>query len=215
MSASGSLFESAAAAVPGIIDVGSRKQLFLDDLLVDEASRVSRFLYRPHKHPGNPILEPDRPWEQGTRGGRTAGMQIAGQAALYDEEERLFKMWYLAAAMSEPFRPWCYAVSEDGYTWRKPELGLYEFEGSTANNIVANNRHPIEIGDNVFKDPHDPDPDRRYKAQGEHEGPIANVTGGAAIAFSPDGLHWFAIDGRWIRDVHPGSGPVCAFLRSQ
>ena len=30
----------------------------------------------------------------------------------------------------------CYAESEDGLTWRKPELGLQEWNGSRANNIV-------------------------------------------------------------------------------
>ena len=30
----------------------------------------------------------------------------------------------------------CYAESKDGITWTKPELGLFEFDGSKANNIV-------------------------------------------------------------------------------
>ena len=30
----------------------------------------------------------------------------------------------------------CYAESNDGIEWRKPELGLHEFQGSKANNIV-------------------------------------------------------------------------------
>ena len=39
----GSIFERASTPVSGIFDIGSRKQLFVDDLLVDEASRISRF----------------------------------------------------------------------------------------------------------------------------------------------------------------------------
>ena len=31
------------------IEVGNRKQLFVDDLLVDEARRISRYQYRPTK----------------------------------------------------------------------------------------------------------------------------------------------------------------------
>ena len=38
----GSLFEQALTPAPGIIDIGKRKQHFLDDLLVDEASRFER-----------------------------------------------------------------------------------------------------------------------------------------------------------------------------
>ena len=30
----------------------------------------------------------------------------------------------------------CYATSRDGISWDKPELGLVDYEGSTANNIV-------------------------------------------------------------------------------
>ena len=30
----------------------------------------------------------------------------------------------------------CYAESKDGIHWKKPELGLVEFNGSKANNIV-------------------------------------------------------------------------------
>jgi hypothetical protein len=32
-----------------------------------------------------------------------------------------------------------YAESHDGIHWRKPELGLYQFNGSKANNIVLAN----------------------------------------------------------------------------
>jgi hypothetical protein len=31
----------------------------------------------------------------------------------------------------------CYAESRDGITWTKPKLGLFEFEGSMENNIIA------------------------------------------------------------------------------
>ena len=32
----------------------------------------------------------------------------------------------------------CYAESADGYHWRRPELGQVEWQGSLANNIIAN-----------------------------------------------------------------------------
>ena len=45
--------------------------------------------------------------------------------------------------MDEPAKaledhPWllCYAESDDGIHWRKPKLGICDFKGSKANNIV-------------------------------------------------------------------------------
>ena len=31
---------------------------------------------------------------------------------------------------------WCYAESTDGFNWERPELAIYSFDGSTANNII-------------------------------------------------------------------------------
>ena len=39
----GSIFKPASIPKPGIIDIADRKQLFVDDLLVDEASRISPY----------------------------------------------------------------------------------------------------------------------------------------------------------------------------
>ena len=185
----GALFEKASRATAGIIEIGNRKQLFLDDLLVDEASRISRFMYRPDKYPGNPILTAAEPWEMGkNRRGIVAGVEITGQTVLYDEQEGIFKMWYLGWMWENGLRPWCYATSKNGYDWSRPDLGIYEYEGSKRNNIMFAATDPNYF--NVFKDPRDPDPKRLYKAQGEVEGPISNTTGGAINAYSPDGIHW-------------------------
>jgi hypothetical protein len=84
-----------------------------------------------------------------------------------------------------------YAESDDGIHWRKPSLGLHEFNGSKANNIVmvsglfgkldVDAGHPA-----VFKDENpQAAPDARYKAllrSGKPRGMLAFK--------SPDGLHW-------------------------
>ena len=54
----------------------------------------------------------------------------------------------------------CYAVSEDGYHWDRPALGLTEFNGSTENNILN-----INVPASIFEDPSAP-PAERYKAMG-------------------------------------------------
>ncbi len=77
----------------------------------------------------------------------------------------------------------CYAESDDGYTWHKPELGIHEFEGSTDNNILF----PCEHFDSVFID---------------HEGQYRMLFHGEPIPggnaqwetmrsmISDDGIHW-------------------------
>jgi hypothetical protein len=206
----------ASAPVPGIINIGSTKQAFLDDLLIFETSRVSRFMNRPHKHSQNPIMVADRDWELEKSPGGEAGVELFGQSVLYDEQEKLFKIWYLPMAWPNQLRPWCYATSTDGYHWEKPNLGIYEYKGSKKNNIL--NAWNDSIGVcylNVIKDDHDPDPQRRYKAMGELEGPPpANHNGGAAVAFSPDGIHWNEYPGNPVVHHGPDMGDSPAMLAS-
>jgi len=70
----------------------------------------------------------------------------------------------------------------------KPELGLVEYEGSKATNILwrgirdSGEHWEGPHGSGIFKDLRDPDPKRRYKAFLKAE--ILSV------AFSADGIHW-------------------------
>ena len=52
----GSIFERASTPSAGIVDIGDSKQLCVDDLLEDEASRISRYQYRPTKYADNPVI---------------------------------------------------------------------------------------------------------------------------------------------------------------
>ena len=85
----------------------------------------------------------------------------------------------------------CYAESDDGIQWRKPDLRLHEFDGSTKNNIVmVSQTYGTSVSDPghcaVFKDDNpDTDADARYKAIIRAKKPHG------ILAFkSPDGLHW-------------------------
>ena len=62
------------------IDVGDQKQLFLDDgFLVERAEGIRYVMHQPVKHPHNPLLVPDMPWE--------LQVQLYG-SVLWDEEDR-------------------------------------------------------------------------------------------------------------------------------
>lgn len=83
----------------------------------------------------------------------------------------------------------CYATSRDGRHWEKPDLGLVEFRGSTANNIVDLPHPGYRPAGAVLHDPEDPDPRRRFKLA--YEAPAAGrPEKGLCVAFSPDGLRW-------------------------
>lgn len=78
----------------------------------------------------------------------------------------------------------CYAESDDGINWVKPDLGLFSFEGSTENNIIM----PMAHGAGVSLDMDDPDPSKRYKMMMRTDwGPDNHML---TVAFSADGIHF-------------------------
>ena len=98
------------------------------------------------------------------------------------------RMWYagLGDDGGNQGRRMCYAVSTDGINWDKPDLGLTEFNGSRANNLVGfDSQYSAKMSSIlVVHDPDDPDPERRFKMINEVN-PFTIIA-----AFSPDGLRW-------------------------
>ena len=183
------LVETAQGPVPGILDIGSKKQLFLDDMLIAHSSRVSRFMGRPRKYPQNPVLTTDKPWEnQDPQVAKLPleGIQISGQAVLYDEEEKIFKMWY---------NPWSFFPPQTStlVLCQFPRMGIAGRSlnsGSTATRVPKITTfwglQQIQVLQRVQRQT-ETDPQKRYKAMGEVEERQGN---GTAVAFSPDGLNW-------------------------
>ena len=147
-----------------IVDVGSRLELFVDDFLIDHLSGNAE-LRLHHPTPKEIVMVHDAPWE-GTGSGYHSIFKDGDLYRMY------YKAWQIFATDKREKHPLfcCYAESDDGIHWRKPQLGLYEFQGSKANNIVMisdkignvniNAGHPA-----VFKDENpDAPPDARYKA---------------------------------------------------
>ena len=74
----------------------------------------------------------------------------------------------------------CYAESDDGIHWEKPNLGIFTFDGNPDNNIVWDFH-----GASVFIDKQEGDPNRRYKAIG-----FCRRYNNVFLIASPDGIHW-------------------------
>jgi hypothetical protein len=94
----------------------------------------------------------------------------------------------------------CYAESEDGITWHKPEIGLIMFQGSTSNNLVAplDERQSMQ-GATVYIDDRAP-AESRYrlwtKYQPRDDEVEAGVSPGLWAMHSPDGLNWTYDEGQ-------------------
>src|SRR5213594_1402193 len=99
-------------------------------------------------------------------------------------------MWYVATGGEhDTGRCWCYAVSSDGTTWEKPDLGLYEFQGSRRNNLISPDEWRGGGYFNVLRDARDPDPGRRYKALGAGAAKGSDKRG-LILAFSRGRARW-------------------------
>lgn len=199
---------------------GPWRRLFLDASVVEKSAGLERTFHALEKHPGNPVLKADKPWE-----GRGYGATVHGGTVLLDEGR--LRMWYIGGfAQPTGFRV-CYAESADGVTWTKPSLGLVAFEGSTDNNIVldatvdtAARRICYTTFVSVLKRPGETGPARRYAlycyyhqneltAEGK-PGKFVSLT--TRVAFSPDGLKWTFAPDESGKGLFP-SGDVTQYYR--
>lgn len=108
------------------------------------------------------------------------------------QDDDLYRMYYKAwQHVAGDLKPHGifggYAESQDGIHWVKPELGIFEFNGSKKNNIVWSG--PGSHDFTVFKDANPKcKAEARYKAVARNH-KDAKVKG--LLAFqSPDGIHW-------------------------
>jgi len=174
-------------AADGVIDVGARRQLFVDDFLTASQSGVELVQHKPM--PREVVLVCDAPNE---------GNISAYYTFLQDGDK--FRSYYRGAHFDEAAKKathrelTCYAESRDGLTWAKPSLGLFEFNGSKDNNIIL---YGPEGTHNFapFKDT-SPDckPEARFKALAGGSMLVKGKKKSCLHAYqSADGIHWSKI----------------------
>ena len=165
-----------------------------------------------------PILVADRPWED----------RLCWAQTMADDGR--YRLWYAVIRNGKvPREVICYAESQDGLTWTKPELGIVEIDGSTANNVVF--AGPGASHFCVVSCPHET-PDKRYRCMcfkawcegepgeeldsdeahrrldaqntakaGEKVLPVS-LHGTMLGLNSPDGLHWTRIEKPILEEWH-------------
>lgn len=166
---------------PKVIPIDVGRQLFVDDFLIEQTT-LSRTMHTAEYHASNPVLEPDKPWEdEGVFIPVSSGRPMVGPFACpfsdgvwYDPDDKLFKMWYMAGRLFAT----CYASSQDGIHWEKPELDVVP-----GTNIVHPGNRDTSV---VWLDLNATDPQRRYVLYRFEKKPRR----GFALHYSADGIHW-------------------------
>jgi len=171
-----------------ILNVGSRRELFVDNYLIDRFAGEARpLLHSPIRREA--ALVTDQPWEgcmsgfpTVTKGGRGYRLYYRGWQIDLDDFDGV-----------KPSRPptMCLAESTDGIRWERAPVDLFDYQGITSNSIIW-----MGVGDDLwgmhgfspFRDPN-PDcrPDQLWKAVG---GGFRRPHDGLYLMASPDGIKW-------------------------
>jgi len=168
-------------AVDKPIELGSRRELMLDDYLFKSLSKLSFKMHSPRV--AEKAIAFDAPWE----GLKKFGISVAGYSTMIQDKDR-FRLYY-ASYFGLRLKPvdivkqfTCYCESTDGIVWKRVNLNRVLFEGSRNNNIMrmgAMTSHNFA----PFIDTRPGVPaSQRYKAVGGN--------GKAYVFASADGLDW-------------------------
>jgi hypothetical protein len=117
------------AAEPGRpVAIGSRRELFVDRVIIDRIDGAFLKLHEPVS--GGAAIRVDKPWEGPANGGMSV-IELDGRLLMY------YRGWALAESGDEN-GVGCVAESRDGgATWTKPALDIVRRADWPGNNIVA------------------------------------------------------------------------------
>lgn len=179
------LGESASTRPAGPLNVGNRRQVFIDGRFQAASKGVELRLHKPVKT-GEFTIKPEQPWEMGGIGPYSSVLK----------DGDTYHMWYHCMSsvqwdVDKDKGSVCYARSKDGIHWEKPHVNLIKFEGCEWNNIVlgfgAGGYVLGQDGGMVFQDPTAP-ADEKYRLLTKLD-PLGE---GIHILSSGDGIHWKA-----------------------
>lgn len=172
------------AEPPAAVDVGARRELFVDRHLIDRLSGLGLRMQRPVDR--GPVLAFDKPWE-GPFSGYATVIHADGTYRAYYRG-----MGGGVTKDDDGRQVVCCAESEDGIRWTKPELGLFPRSGQPTNIVLADAQGVAHNFAPFLDSRPGVSPDQKYKGVGGvHEQ-------GLSAYASPDGLRWTRL----------GDGPV-------
>ena len=161
-----------------MLDLGSKRELFVDDYLIGSLNNLSLKLHEPVFR--DVSFKLDQPWE---------GTFSTNATILYENGK--YRLFYRAGPRRDEKGGYtnaftCVAFSDDGIHWTKPKLGKFEFNGSKENNIIPGGLFPM-----IDNRPGVP-AEERYKgfAHPYDASGAIDVLGGLDAYSSPDGYVW-------------------------
>lgn len=159
------------------IDIGDRRELFVDHYLIDRMQDVRLSLHHPRDE--GVVLQFDKPWE---------GLFCGYCTVIKDGD--LYRLYYrgkpVAGKDGDENESTCYAESKDGIHWTRPELSQFAMLGHNKNNIILANVAPLTHNFSPMLDTRPDVPaDQRFKAL------AGTMEGGGLVAWvSGDGIQW-------------------------
>jgi hypothetical protein len=204
------LAAGAVAQEAEVPDIGSRLELFVDHYLIDSMDGTALKLHAPQ--PAEAVLRFDKPWE-----GRFCGYVTV------IKHDLLYYLYYRGRPNAGPDgtndETTCVAVSVDGVSWERPDLGIYEVHGTLKNNVILANQAPFSHNFAPFYDTKPGVPrEERFKA-------VSGTSKTGLVAWvSADGFNWKklreepiitegAFDSQNLIFWSESEGCYCCFLR--
>ncbi len=161
-----------------VAEIGARRELFVDATLIDRRDGVERKLHHPI--PREIAITHDAPWEGAGSGYHT----VIKDGDLYRMYHRGSALGVKDGRLVVGKQVYCYAESKDGITFDKPNLGLFEHNGSKDNNIIWEGVGVHNFAPFLDANPNC-SPDARFKAL------AGTANEGGLFAFkSSDGIRW-------------------------
>ncbi len=173
-----SLFGCAIAKTE-VLNIGCRRELFVDDYLIERLDGVELELHHPRKMPLS-----ERPPAEG------------GYATIIKDGDiyrRYYRSYIGDASKRYSFdkEVTCYEQSRDGVNWTAPDLGLYDIPGVEKGNVILADMAPYAHNFSPFLDRRPGvSPEQRYKALGGFNTRKEPGKGGLVPFVSGDGIHW-------------------------
>lgn len=157
-----------------LVELGNRREIFVDHYLIQELKGAQLVMHAPRDE--GAVIHFDKPWET-----------LAPAYITILKDGDLYRAYYRGGhqrADGKKSDNTCYAESNDGIRWEKPNLGIIDAAGSKDNNVILDEL-PFTHNFSPFIDKNPAvKPDEKFKAFGGN-----NKTGLIPFA-SADGIHW-------------------------
>jgi hypothetical protein len=172
----------------------SREILFTPGRIAERSGSYDRYEIL-QKAPQNPIFTAEKPWEEAGIGwGSVLRSRVDGKFKfIYGTSFPKAQAGAIPIDNSEQGKNECvvcYADSDDGIQWRRPDVKLYLQDEFPGNNIILSWPSYFNDSSSVIEDMLDPNAARRYKMLVYHHDIEDPELRGGCLFVSADALHW-------------------------